>query len=326
MDTPLIEKTLDFFYPFLKKECLISFYGGEPLLAFDQILHTVSYLKEKNKNLEKDIRFYLTTNGSLLDEKNLSFLDMHRFSIMLSFDGLAHDIGRHQDFTSMMKIIRNIAHFPGIRLTTNSVFTPGTVKYLSQSLQLIIKLGIKEPTFTFSTIKEWNEAALLELKEQLFDLKDFLVCHFNKTGCLPVSDFRARENGKKSMFGCSGAVDRFAITPGGELWGCYLFPDFFKDKTDTQEYQKYFLGYLDEFIENHEAIMTKHLPYYEELFQGRFYTTKMFCFECAEVNECRVCPVNAAMSGSILLGKISLWICSINKLLKEAREAFLKEI
>lgn len=328
MDFPLIEKTLDFFYPFLKQEnCIIAFYGGEPLLAFEQIKHTVLYIQEKNKNLEKNIHFYITTNGSLLDDRCIEFLEQNHFSIMLSFDGLAHETGRQkQSFAPMVDTIKRLSLYPDIERTTNSVFTPATVEYLSQSLQLIIKLGIKEPRLTLSTVEEWNDAGLFKLKEQLSDLKDFLVSHFKETGTVPVSDFRAREKDKKSMFGCSGAKDRLAITPEGKLWGCYLFPDFFKDKTDTQEYQKFSLGHLDDFIENYETVLEKQLPHYQYLYQGGFYTDDNFCFACEEVEECKVCPVNAALSGSILLGKIPSWTCKINKLLKTAREEFVKEI
>lgn len=326
MDTALIEKTLDFFYPFLKKDqCFITFYGGEPLLAFDQIKHAVLYAEKKNENREKDIRFTMTTNGSLLDDERIEFLDRHRFSLMLSFDGLAHEIGRQkQSFDAMVEIIKDMRHYPGIELSTNSVFTPETVEYLSQSIQLIIKLGVKEPKLTLSTVNEWTDADLLKLKDQLTDLKDFLVSHYRETGAVPLSDFKEKE--PKTMFGCAGAKDRLAITPVGNLWGCYLFSDFFKDKTDTQEYQKFFLGRLDDFIENYETILDKRLPNYQGLYQGGFYTNETFCFACEEVEECKTCPVNAALSGSILLGKIPLWICKINRLMKTIRGEFLEEI
>ncbi|MDQ1350239.1 MAG: uncharacterized protein QG657_540 [Acidobacteriota bacterium] len=328
MNAPLIEKALDFFYPFLKKDrCFITFYGGEPLLAFDQIKHTVLYIGGKNKNHEKDIHFSMTTNGSLLDDDCIEFLNQHQFSLMLSFDGLAHEIGRQtQSFDAMVEIIKDMRHYPGIELSTNSVFTPETVEYLSLSIQSIIKLGIKEPKLTLSTVNEWTDVDLLKLNDQLNDMRDFLVAHYRETGAIPLSDFRPKEKDKKSMFGCAGAKDRLAITPEGKLWGCFLFSDFFKDKTGTLEYQKYFLGRLEDFIENYQAILEKQVPNYQSLYQGSFYTDESFCFACEEVEECKTCPVNAALSGSILLGKIPLWICKINKLMKTVRGEFLKHI
>ncbi|MCP5102302.1 MAG: radical SAM protein [bacterium] len=323
MDIPVIEKSLDFFFPYFNEDIYTSFYGGEPLLAFEQVKHAVLYAEQKNKNNGKKIHFSMTTNGSLLNEKINGFLDGHKFSVMLSFDGLAHDKGRQRDnFNEMVTIIKEMPHYQNIQLATNSVFTPETVDDLSQSMQFIIGLGIKEPRMALSTVREWDDNALTKLKEQLTDLKNFLVSHYKKTGAIPVSDFKKNE--EKGMFACFAGQDRMSVTPEGNLWGCFLFPDFFKDKKDTQEYQKFFLGGLDDFISGHETIMAKKLPNYKKLYQRSFYTDKNFCFECEEVEECNVCPVNAALSGSILLGKIPLWRCRINKIKKEIREEFLK--
>ncbi len=326
MDEILIEKSLDFFYPFLKKkECFVNFYGGEPLLAFDQVKHAVLYLEQKNKNREKKIHYSMTTNGSLLDEGINEFLDLWKFSIMLSFDGLAHNIGRGgDDFDTMAALIKEMPKYPGIVLTTNSVFTPETLDYLSQSMQLIIELGVREPRLALSTVKEWDRDALFKLKEQLTDLKDFLVFHYRETGNIPVKDFR--DSNGKGMFGCAAADDRLALAPDGKVWGCFLFHDFFKDKTDTHEYQKFFLGPLEDFIKNYRTIREQCLPNYKNLYQGNFYTDKTFCFACEEEEECKTCPVNAALSGSILLGRIPLWVCKINKIKKEIRNEFLEEI
>ena len=51
MDNNTIKTAVDFFYPFLKSDdkIYISFYGGEPLLAYDKIKYTLQLLQEKNK-------------------------------------------------------------------------------------------------------------------------------------------------------------------------------------------------------------------------------------------------------------------------------------
>jgi uncharacterized protein len=94
MTRSTIEKAVRFFYPFFDEEVIIFFYGGEPLLAFDNIRYAVSFLEEKNREGGGKLDFYITTNGSLVTDEMLHFFDSHEFSIMLSFDGLAQDIGR----------------------------------------------------------------------------------------------------------------------------------------------------------------------------------------------------------------------------------------
>lgn len=66
----------------------LGFYGGEPLLEFDLIKYAVNRVKERVE--ESKIRFTITTNGTLLNQEILEFLDSHRFSIMISIDGPKH--------------------------------------------------------------------------------------------------------------------------------------------------------------------------------------------------------------------------------------------
>ena len=324
--TKTIEKAVDFFYPFFDDEGTgINFYGGEPLLAFDQIRHAVLFLEEINLKEAKRFKYSMTINGSLLDDEICRFLDRFKFSLLLSFDGLAHDRGRQQGtFDDMVDIIKNIGDYPGIDFNTNSVFPPGTVGELSESIQFILDLGVKAPRMALSTTEEWDDKAVDALREQLTDLKDFLVAYYRQNGTVPLKDFRRAETG--GMFGCFAAQDRVSVSPDGKVWGCFLFHDFFKDKTDTREYYKYFLGELDDFIATYPRALEMLLPNYKNLYQGNFYTEKNFCYSCEEVKWCKVCPVNAAMAGSIVLGSIPSWRCKINKLMKEIRTEFNKEI
>lgn len=70
----------------------ISFYGGEPLLEYQQIKDTVEYLKTRGF---ENTGYYITTNGVLLaNEHILQFLVENSFQIGISFDGLNHDLYR----------------------------------------------------------------------------------------------------------------------------------------------------------------------------------------------------------------------------------------
>lgn len=63
----------------------ISFYGGEPLLAFDLIKDVVDYVENVFKG--KKISYNMTSNGTLLDEEKINFLIENDFSLMISLDG-----------------------------------------------------------------------------------------------------------------------------------------------------------------------------------------------------------------------------------------------
>jgi len=64
----------------------IVFHGGEPLLRFDLIKQTVEYTLTKVDR--RHVKFQIQTNGLLLDDKIINFLETHNFSVGLSLDGI----------------------------------------------------------------------------------------------------------------------------------------------------------------------------------------------------------------------------------------------
>ena len=65
----------------------VYFFGGEPLLNKDVILHTVQYTNAKAAELGKNVIFGITTNGTILDDELLACFEENGFAIMVSLDG-----------------------------------------------------------------------------------------------------------------------------------------------------------------------------------------------------------------------------------------------
>jgi uncharacterized protein len=82
-------KSLDYIYNIIKdryeKHIAISFYGGEPLLNFKTIKEIVEYVKEKF--IDWEIDFHITTNGTLLSDQIIDFFYKYCFYILISLDG-----------------------------------------------------------------------------------------------------------------------------------------------------------------------------------------------------------------------------------------------
>ena len=110
-----------------------------------------------------------------------------------------------------------------------------------------------------------------------------------------------------------------------KTWGCYAFHDYFKGREETEEFNRYYFGKLDDFIEQHETIYPHILSSYANLRMDNFQCGDSYCFVCGDILNCRVCPVNAAYTSSCL-GEIPGWICSINRIMKRAREEFHQRI
>jgi sulfatase maturation enzyme AslB (radical SAM superfamily) len=88
------------------KEAGIGFYGGEPLLEFDLIKKIVLYAESFAQVNDMDIRFSMTTNGTLLTDERIHFLVQHNFSVMVSLDGDKESHDRYRVFKN------NTSHEP----------------------------------------------------------------------------------------------------------------------------------------------------------------------------------------------------------------------
>jgi sulfatase maturation enzyme AslB (radical SAM superfamily) len=329
MTRSTMEKAIRFFYPFFDKETNIFFYGGEPLLAFDTIKYAVSRLEEANREGGKRFNYFVTTNGSLVTGEILDFFDRRGFSIMLSFDGLCQDAGRKPgSLAATRELMRRMGsnYHPGIQLTVNSVFSPGTVSRLSESLRYIIEWGGADIEFYLAEDRYWNEASLAALEKELERVTNFLVSYYKKTGRFPVTRFRPADpsqNGKNHRV-CAAGRGRMALTPGENLWGCIQFHDYLKHKEQTHEFYDYSFGKLDDFMKNHQTLYPRVLRNYSLLKQDFFFTEKQVCFLCEELENCFFCFFYAAYSTSFI-GKIPSWKCRIKKILTEERKRFIKE-
>ena len=98
MDKNTALDTVDFFLKLIihshsnrKNYFDIGFYGGEPLTAFDLIKETIEYSEQKisagNLFPRFDIGFRLTTNGYLLNDDNMDFLQARNVKVDISIDG-----------------------------------------------------------------------------------------------------------------------------------------------------------------------------------------------------------------------------------------------
>jgi len=309
-----------FFYPFLKKQFYLNFYGGEPFLQYHLIQDTVGILSEKNRLTKKKGQFSITTNGSLLTEDRLPFLAKNRFAIELSFDGFVQNIGRKKEsFKKTVSLIQKIHDFPGIRLETNSVFTPETIAFLSRSMEYIVGLGVSSVRFSLSYLNPWNENAIKTLHQEMIKLRFFLTRHFEQTHTIPVYNFIPKK--KKGFFFCSAGTDRITITTDGHIWGCHLFSDYYYREKKTSGYEKFHFGHFETFKSNWQNTFPQIKSQYKKLSMDEYKADKRECFLCPDIQWCQVCPVNAAFSsGSI--GTISEFFCRLQQLKIRQKKLF----
>ena len=309
--------------PHLKENYFLNFYGGEPLLGIDLIKQTVSFLNKENRKFNKKVSYSITTNGSLLSEESIQFLNEYRFSVVLSFDGRAQEEQREKgSFEKIVPIIKELLNRPRIHLEINSVFSSNAVGYLSESIQFLMDLGALNIHFSLNATESWNPASLQRLENELKKLRKKLLVHYKRNSSIPVINFR--EDKKKGIFFCAAGKDRLVLTPEEEIWGCFLFPDYFKEKEHSSDNPKFFFGKLDNFIKDYESIYPYIYKNYAWLSMDNFATADMKCFMCPDLENCMVCPINAAFSG-LPLGLIPDHICRIQKMMTKEKGKFKEE-
>ena len=233
-------------------------------------------------------------------------MSKNRFKVIVSFDGLAQESQRKKGSTkTVARNIEKLLCCQDIRLEVNSVFSPKTVDKISDSIQLVLDLGVDRLHFSLSIINPWEKSSLHKLKREMDQLKKILLNRYRTKGDIPLVDFRPKE--EKGFFSCSAGQHRMAVTPEGKLWGCFLFPEYTPHSTDTHQPDEYFFGDLDTFIRNHKEIYPRISSNYKKLSMDHFKTPHMDCFLCPNLEECGVCPVNISFTG-YPLGKIPSFV------------------
>lgn len=123
------------------QELKIRFAGGEPTLAMDKILVFHRALKDGLRDLEIKIDFGIISNGTIMHDKLLDFLQQEHYNIGISLDG--HGITGHDIYRKFKD--------------TNK----GSWEIIEKNLQRLIERGISP--FIMSTINELSCATLTEL-------------------------------------------------------------------------------------------------------------------------------------------------------------------
>lgn len=320
LDPAILARAIRFFQPFFARECFVDFYGGEPLLVFAEIRQTVGQTEKLLKSQGKKALYSLTTNGSLLNDEILDFLEKHKFSVLLSFDGLAQDISRKKgSFEFLVSVIPKILERPWISLETNSVFTSDTIHYLSRSIELIDQMGVRKINVAFGHRRPWTSSSLLRQKEELALARKYFQSHYQKMTDVPWTDLS--EKLEEAVYCCAGGRSKMALAADGILWGCFLFPQYFKGRKNAREAQKYCFGKVDTFIKHHRAIYPRIMENYAALRMDNFSTPDGPCAACDEMEECWVCPLAAALV-SKKIGRIPALVCGGAKMWRKETRRF----
>ncbi len=310
------EAVLSHIIPGMDNYYFLVFSGGEPLLNFSLIQKIVKRAQQLSRLFQKKPSFSLTTNGSCLHPATLDFLQKHRFHIMLSFDVFAQNAQRKPDtFRMLMQKIQDIQSRK-LSLEINSVFSPDSADLISSSIAFLLENQISRINLSLDQTKVWSRRHLSILHQSMFEIKTMLVKYYQKHRSVPVANFTQSPPG---IFMCTAGIDRMAVSPDGTFWGCALFPEISEHAVSNTDFPFFRFGPSDIY----ESISTAKC--FRSLSVDHMRSGGRFCFLCPYLNDCEICPANAALSGGGFR-EVPAHMCLIQQIKAQAVRAFRSEI
>lgn len=153
----------------------IKIFGGEPFLYFDFLQELADYVASKYSNYY----FHITTNGSLLNEEIINWIQSNPVKLVVSLDGSVQtQIKNRQNDGRSFNCYENILRYKDKvidKITVNMVIAPNTVFDFMDNLQHIIGLGFRQINFLPAYYVEWTTEQLTELKRQFSLAAPYLV-------------------------------------------------------------------------------------------------------------------------------------------------------
>jgi len=243
----------------------LDFFGGEPLMNFDVVKQTVAYARSKEKEYGKNFRFTITTNGMLLDDDAIDFINKEMYNVVLSIDGRKEVNDRMRVRAdgngSYDRIVKNFKklvekrgdkewYVRGTYTKYNLDFSEDVFHLYDQGFdQISVEPVVEDPKVEYAITEEDLDQICKEydrLADRLMELKKnggFLnFFHF-------MIDLEQGPCVIKRLRGCGSGNEYVSITPDGDIYPCHQFVGHeeycmgnIEDGTFNEEIKKEFAG------------------------------------------------------------------------------------
>lgn len=148
----------------------LTFFGGETLLNFEVLQRTVVYALGRGAQLGKEVRFSLTTNGTLLKPEIIEWLIENRVGVTISVDGPKEMQDRHRVFHNgkgsyevmMPKVKELLSRHTGRSIGARVTLTKQNMDAIEIFRHLTEEVGFQEVGFAPVTTAEERDFALGE--------------------------------------------------------------------------------------------------------------------------------------------------------------------
>ncbi len=217
----------------------VDFFGGEPLMNWEVVKQLVEYGRSIEEANNKKFRFTLTTNGVLLNDEILDFVNKEMGNIVLSTDGRREVHDRMRPFRNgkgsydlIMPKFKKVAES---RNQTNyyvrGTFTHYNLDFSNDVLsladegfkQISVEPVVASPEDGYALrtedlpqiFEEYDKLAVEMIKREK-EGRGFNFFHF-------MIDLTGGPCVYKRLSGCGSGTEYLAVTPWGDLYPCHQF-------------------------------------------------------------------------------------------------------
>ena len=217
----------------------VDFFGGEPLMNWQVVKDLVRYGREQEKIHNKNFRFTLTTNGVLLNDEIMEFVNQEMGNVVLSIDGRkeVHDhmrpfpkgAGSYDLILPKFKKFAESRHqdkyyVRGTFTHYNLDFSKDVLSLADQGFKQISVEPVVAPDEADYAIRREDLPQIFEeydalAKEMIKREKEgngFNFFHF-------MIDLTGGPCVYKRLSGCGSGTEYLAVTPWGDLYPCHQF-------------------------------------------------------------------------------------------------------
>lgn len=217
----------------------VDFFGGEPLMNWDVVKQLVEYGRSLEKPNNKKFRFTLTTNGILLNDEILEFVNKEMGNIVLSIDGRKEINDKMRPFRGgqgsydiiVPKFQKVAESRDQMNYYVRGTFTHNNLDFSKDVLhladlgfkQISVEPVVAQPTDDYAIreedlpiLKEEYDKLAVEMIKRKKEGKAFNFFHF-------MIDLEGGPCVMKRMSGCGSGTEYLSVTPWGDLYPCHQF-------------------------------------------------------------------------------------------------------
>ena len=224
-----------------RKHLEIDFFGGEPLMNWDVVKQTVEYVEEEGKKHNKIFKLTMTTNGLLLNQEKIDYLNDHKMSMVLSLDGreevhnrMRPSAGGKDTYHPIAdNLVNAVKQRDGLEYYVRGTYTHKNLDFV-KDIMALADLGFVHLSMEPVVGEEHEEYALKKedlpiLEKEYEKLADiYLERQLNGTGDKfnffhYHMDLYRGPCMSKRLRGCGAGHEYMAIVPNGDIYPCHQF-------------------------------------------------------------------------------------------------------